>query len=54
MLAWTTCLINLLFGTCAETHGRAHVGRRTSQWLTRTKTGEGKLISLTSQTQMAL
>jgi 1,4-dihydroxy-2-naphthoyl-CoA hydrolase len=31
-----------------------HVGRRTSVWLTRVETEAGKLLSLTSQTQMVL
>jgi 1,4-dihydroxy-2-naphthoyl-CoA hydrolase len=31
-----------------------HVGKRTSVWTTRVETEEGKLISLTTQTQMAL
>jgi uncharacterized protein (TIGR00369 family) len=31
-----------------------HVGKRTSIWQTRVETAEGKLISLTTQTQMAL
>jgi 1,4-dihydroxy-2-naphthoyl-CoA hydrolase len=31
-----------------------HVGRRTSVWSTRVETIDGKLISLTSQTQLAL
>jgi uncharacterized protein (TIGR00369 family) len=31
-----------------------HVGRRTSVWTTRVETADGKLISLTTQTQMAL
>jgi 1,4-dihydroxy-2-naphthoyl-CoA hydrolase len=33
---------------------RVHVGRRTSVWLTRVETEDGRLISLTSQTQMVL
>lgn len=31
-----------------------HAGRRTSVWTTRVETTEGKLISLTTQTQMVL
>lgn len=31
-----------------------HAGRRTSIWTTRVETGSGKLISLTTQTQMVL
>ncbi len=31
-----------------------HVGRRTSVWQTRVETPDGKLVSLTTQTQMAL
>lgn len=31
-----------------------HVGRRTSVWVTRVESAEGKLASVTTQTQMAL
>jgi 1,4-dihydroxy-2-naphthoyl-CoA hydrolase len=39
-----------LIGRCALVHR----GRRTQVWQTRVETGEGKLIALTSQTQMTL
>ena len=31
-----------------------HVGRRTSVWVTRVESAEGKLASVTTQTQMAI
>ena len=50
---------NMIAAAPAGTRLRAiarpvHVGRRTSVWLTRVETETGKLISLTSQTQMVL
>ena len=41
---------SMLIGRCA----RVHRGRRTQVWQTRVETEEGKLIALTSQTQMTL
>ncbi len=41
---------SILIGRCALVHR----GRRTQVWQTRVETQEGKLIALTSQTQMTL
>jgi len=40
--------------TLVATATPVHVGRRTSVWTTRVESADGKLISLTTQTQMAL
>lgn len=40
--------------TLVATATPLHVGRRTSVWVTRVETPEGRLASVTTQTQMAL
>lgn len=40
--------------TLVATATPLHVGRRTSVWMTRVESAEGKLASVTTQTQMAI
>jgi uncharacterized protein (TIGR00369 family) len=40
--------------TLVATATPLHVGRRTSVWVTRVESAEGKLASVTTQTQMAI
>ena len=40
--------------TLVATATPLHIGRRTSVWVTRVESAEGKLASVTTQTQMAL